>query len=100
MNRGDTLKILLDYTINGAPIEDMDLDEIEFTIGSRSFTMTDGDIAQDQETGKYSIILSQAATLSLGKTAAFQVRFKKGDEVTSTQIDTIRLGRSLSKEII
>lgn len=100
MNSGDTLKILLDYTINGTPIEDMDLDEIEFTIGSRSLTMTDGDIAQDQETGKYCLVLTQAITFALGKVATFQVRFKKDGEVTSTDGETIRIGRSLSKEII
>lgn len=99
-NKGDAFPIELDYFVNGVPIEDAELDEIEVTIGSRSFTLTGGDIQIDEETGKYSLILDQATTFSLGKVASFQVRFKKDGEVTSTDEETIRIGRSLSKEII
>lgn len=55
-NRGDTLPIVLDYTINGTPIEEWDLDEIEFTLGSRQFLLSKGDITQDPTTGKYQLV--------------------------------------------
>lgn len=100
MNKGDTLQIILDYMIDGTPIEEMDLDEIEFTIGAKSFKLTDDDITVDEGTGKYVLQLDQEDTFSLGGTADYQVRFRKGEKVTSTDIAEIKFGRSLSTEVI
>lgn len=100
MNKGDTLYIILDYTINGVPIEEMGLDEIEFIIGRKSFKLSEDEITVDEATGKYAVAIGQADTFALGGTSDFQVRFKKDGEVTSTDVDTIRLGKTLSKEVI
>lgn len=99
-NRGDTLPIILDYTINGIPIEEWDLDEIEFTFGSRQFLMTHGDITQDPITGKYQLVIGQAASLTLGGSTKYHVRFKKDGEVTSSDIGIFKIGASLSSNQI
>lgn len=100
MNEGDTLKIILNYTINGVPIEDLDLDEIEVTIGRKSYYLTEGDIVMDTDLHKYKLPLAQEDTFEMGGTTDFQVRFKKDEDVTSTKTDTIIIGRSLSREVI
>ena len=99
-NRGDTLPIILDYTINGTPIEEWDLDEIEFSLGSRQFTLSDEDISFDAVLGKYVLNIGQTTTLKLGGTTRYQVRFKKDGEVTSSDIGTIKIGASLSTKAI
>ena len=53
MNRGDTLYIILDYTVDDAPITEGQFDEIEFSIGNKQYTMTDGDIEWDSDLSKY-----------------------------------------------
>lgn len=95
-NRGDTLPIVLDYTINGTPIEEWDLDEIEFMLGSRQFLLSEGDITQDLDTGKYQLIIGQATSLQIGGATRYQVRFKKDGEVTSSDIGIIKIGAALS----
>ena len=100
MNEGDTLKIILNYTINGVPIEDLDLNEIEVTIGRKSYYLTEGDIVMDTDLHKYKLSLAQEDTFEMGGTTDFQVRFKKDEDVTSTKTDTIIIGRSLSREVI
>ena len=99
-NKGDTVPILLNYTIDGTPIEEMALDEIEFSLADLSYRLTEGQIAIDPASGKYRLMLSQETTLALDNVTDFQVRFKKGTDVTSTGINLIVLGDSKSKEVL
>ena len=99
-NRGDTLPIILDYTINGIPIEDWNLDEIEFSLGSRQFTLSHEDIVLDPVENKYTLLVGQATSLKLGGQTRYQVRFKKDGEVTSSDIGYIKIGASLSTTTI
>lgn len=98
MNRGDTLDIVLAYTVDGEPIQQGDFDEIEFSIGSKRYTLTDGDITWDEEHG-YIISIGQEDTLDMGR-AEYQVRFKKGSKVISSSVNTLILGKSISKTVI
>ena len=98
MNRGDTLDIVLAYTVDGEPIQEGDFDEIEFSIGSRRYTLTDGDITWDEGEG-YIISIGQEDTLDMGR-AEYQVRFKKGSKVISSSVNTLILGKSISKTVI
>ena len=99
-NKGDTLPILINYKIDGTPIEEANLDEIEFTLGNAHYTLTDNDISLDAETGKYCLCLSQETTLELNNISPFHIRFKKGTAVASTDIDFIIIGDSLSTEVL
>lgn len=100
ISKGDAFPVVLDYTLDGVPIEDADLDEIEFSVGSRSLTLTGGDIELDPTEGKYVVFISQAVTLKLGKIMRYKARFKKGTAVASTKIETMKIGASLSSKIL
>ena len=101
MNRGDTIDITLDYTIDGTPIEDADLDEIEFSIGTKRYTLSGEDFTTDPVTGKYKLFIDQADAFALGRSALqYQVRFRKGDIVISTDIDKLIIGATISTTVI
>ena len=101
MNKGDTIDITLDYTIDGTPIEDAALDEIEFSIGSKRYTLTNEDFTIDPVTGKYKLFIDQTDAFALGGSSLqYQVRFRKGDVVVSTNIDKLILGGTISSVVI
>lgn len=100
MNRGDTVQILLQYTVEGEAIQEGEFDEIEFSIGSKRFTLTDGGIVWDSEQAAYTIALSQEDTIALPGVQPYQIRFKKDDTVISSDIDTVEFGNSISKVIL
>lgn len=101
MNKGDTIDITLDYTIDGIPIEDYGLDEIEFCLGEKRYTLTGEDFDTDPVTGKLRIFIDQQAAFDLGTGAIpYQVRFRKGDVVTSTNIAKLSLGSIISTKVI
>ena len=102
MNRGDTVKIILDYTVDGAPIAENDFDEIEFTIGSKRYTLTGQTpgVVWDGDLGAYTVTLSQADTMALQGRNNYQIRLKKGSSVVSSGISTLTLGKSISRTTI
>ena len=51
MNSGDTVKIILNYTVDGVPISEGAFDEIEFSIGRKRYTLSDEEIAWDEAAG-------------------------------------------------
>ena len=97
-NQGDTIHLILDYTVNDTPLEQANQDEIEVYIGQTRYTLTDGDIVI--EGGKYGIDLSQEDTFALKRGAAFQLRVKIGTEVGSTSIEWIPIGSTISREVL
>lgn len=100
MNAGDTVNITLDYTIDGTPIEELELDEIEFSFCKKSYLLSAGDIAKDEVTGKYNVTVGQDATLGEHGIGEYQVRFKVDGAVVSDKPQDITIGRSLSSEVI
>lgn len=99
-NSGDTVKIILNYTVDGVPIAQGDFDEIEFCIGSKRYLLSKGDIVWDATAGAYTVSLSQADTFALNGTHNYQIRLKKDGEVVSSGISIINFGRSISKVTI
>lgn len=100
MNKGDTITIYLNYTVDGVPIAENDFDEIEFSIGSKRYTLTGEDIVWDESAGAYKVALSQADTFALGYDSRYQVRLKKDNTVISSGISVLSLGPTISKETI
>lgn len=104
INSGNTLYIVFNYTINNIPIELFeDLTDIEFTYRNKQYYLSNGDISKDEETGKYYILIQQEDNFIKScesTTAAYQTRFKIGDEVVSDDISYLYIGRSLSSEVI
>ena len=102
MNKGDTITIYLDYTVDGAPITEGQFDEIEFCIGSKRFTLTgqQNTITWDSEYGAYCVSLSQADTFALARDNRYQIRLKKDGEVISSGISVLQIGNTISKVTI
>ena len=100
MNKGDTISFILDYTLNGEPLEKDAYDVIEFAIGEKIFKTTDNKIVWDDEKGKYVINLTQEESFELPNIVKHQIRIKTNGEVVSSPIETLRLGNTISKEIL
>lgn len=99
-NRGDTYPIILDYTVNDVPLEDAELDEIEFYYGDNRYLLSTGDITLDEETGKYTVFVDQVQSFGLDDRTQYQIRVRKGVIVSSPKIDKIKIGEAISREVI
>lgn len=99
-NNGDTLQLLLDYTVNGDPLEEYEPDEIEFCIGDNRFLLSDGTVSIDEATGKYSVSVSQSESFLLSALTWYQIRIRKGTEVISSGMDKLNIGPSISDEVV
>ena len=105
MNEGDTLKIILNYTVDGQPIEENQFDEIEFSIGNKRYTLASG-VTWDSGISKYTIFISQADSFALGTYMGrngfvyYQLRLRSGVDVVSTKKKKLFLGDTISDKII
>lgn len=115
-NRGDTIDVSLAYTIDGEPITEGQFDEIEVYIGENRYTLegetistTVGNtttteiihqIVWDSELGMYTIFVSQEDSFKLTTKTEYQVRFKLGTKVFSSNIKYMPIGKTLSNEVI
>lgn len=99
-NRGDTIDITLAYTIDGEPITEGQFDEIEVYIGENRYTLTEGTIQWNSEQEMYTIFVRQEASLKLTTRTEYQVRFRMGTKVISSNIKYIPIGKTLSNEVI
>ena len=118
MNRGDTAYLMLNYTINGDPLQENAYQEIELQINRQSSSdsikklLSDNSIRwgtltyEDNEghtqsfTGYYAS-LSQEETFSLsaGKSNV-QLRIMVNDEVGSSDVSSFDLGQVLSTKVL
>lgn len=116
-NQGDTACLILNYQLNGQPLEENAYDEIEFQINPQDNAnsikklLSKGEIewetvdyeeddVQKQFTG-YVTYLSQEETFTLRRgTSECQIRILVGDEVGSSDITDLSLGRVLSKKVL
>lgn len=96
MNKGDTVNVILDFTLDGEPIKPGDFDEIEFTFGNKQYTLTDGGVTFDAEEDVFKVFVSQADSLALPDVFEYQARFRKGIEVYSMKAQKGALGKTLS----
>lgn len=117
MNRGDTCYLMLNYTINGEPMVEGAYQEIELQINEQASRksvkklLSKGEIQwgtltyeEDEEektfTGYY-VHLSQEETFVLERNInEVQIRVMMSDEVGSSAIAELDVGRTLSKEVL
>lgn len=99
-NRGDTLDITLNYTINGQPIEQGQFSEIEVYIGENRYTLTGNDIEWDSEQNAYVLFVDQEDSFKLTNKTEYQVRFKIGTRVISSNVKYMAIGKTLSNTVI
>ena len=97
-NNGDTVHIILEHTVNGVPLEDADLDDIELTVGNKQYTVSGGDIELIE--GKFELFLDQEDTFALDSKTPYHIRIVKDGEVGSPEIKSFPVGGALSDKII
>lgn len=118
MNRGDTSFLMLQYTINGDPLVEGDYEEIELTINEDSSfrcvkkLLSKGEIewgvlnyldneGHSQTFTGYYAHLSQEETFKLARGQnEVQLRILDNDEVGSSAVSSMTLGRVLSSEVL
>ena len=99
--RGDTIKIILDYSYNGEPIEDGTFDDIVFQVneegseGAYTFKTSDSTITTDADSGKYCVQFDQTKSLTLPRTIKYQLTIKSSSEVYSSDIGSMTLDELL-----
>lgn len=99
INKGDALPIYLDFTVNDTPLVEAELDEIEVYFGDNRYLLSDGTIQLDGD--YYYFFLSQEDSFKLDRMyTEYQIRVKKGDEVSSTFVGKMHVGKVLSREVI
>ena len=117
MNRGDTVSLMLDYQVNGSPLEEGAYSEMELQINNENSSkaikklLSDGGIAwktinyenngsTETFTG-YVAELSQEETfkLSAGQSMV-QLRIRIGNQVGSSESSMFMLGAVLSTKVI
>lgn len=118
-NRGDTAYLLLNYTLNGEPLQQDAYQEIEFQINkqgnlnaikklystgdifwSSDFTYVDEE-GQEQSFVGYVCKLSQEETFALSDGISdVQLRVMLNDEVGSSAYSQLDIGKVLSRKVL
>lgn len=96
VNHGDTLYIQLDYTLDGLPLHEYIWDDIEFMFGTYRYTLLQGTIVYDNEVGNYCVSISQQQTFASPDIVEYQIRLYKDNEVVSSKVGRMPLGKVLS----
>ena len=107
MNKGDTIRLILDYSINEDPITEGQFDDLELQLNKDAFgkfhlkkLLSQNDITWDAELGKYVCHLSQEETFNLPNVVEYQLRCYDDGSVVSSRIDRFFIGDTLSKEVL
>lgn len=117
INRGDTGYLMLNYTLNGDPLEEGAYQEIELQINTQGATrsikklLTAGDIQwgtltyveesiEKTFTGYFAYLTQEETFLLKEGNTDVQVRIMLNDEVGSSAISPIKLGETLSKKVL
>lgn len=100
IRHGDSLDIVLGYTVNGETIYEGDCEELEFYFGGNRYTLTGGTITWSATDSAYMISLSQEDTFSLPDIVAYQLRVKKDEKVGASEIELINIGKVISQEVL
>lgn len=107
MNKGDTLDIVIDYTIDGEAFAKDQFQEIELQFENQydsskyvKLLLSNGDITWDEEAGKYVTALTQEQTFRLSPVCNYQLRVMAGDIVVSSEIGSMTMGDTLSRKVL
>ena len=107
MNKGDSLRLVLDFSVNGKEIEQEQFEEIELQLNKEGYggycvklLLSKGDMEWDEELSKYVAFLPQEETFKLSEMVEYQLRCYKDGTVISSNIGHFRLGEVLSRRIL
>ena len=107
-NRGDTIDLILNISIDGNPIEEGYADDIEIQFNYQSETasvkklLSNEDIYWSETQGKYALRLSQKDTFRLSEeVGGVQCRiYRNGVVISSTIKEDFNLGDVLSRKVL
>ena len=99
-NQGDTITLILDYTVDSVPLVDYNPDEIEFSLGEKQYTMSGNAISIDSVSGKYAVNIGQADSFELEGSTKYQIRIKKSGQVISSKEKRMVIGDSISRVVL
>ena len=104
MNKGDTLRLILDFPVNGKDITQDQFDELELQINPESFgkyfvklLKSKGELFWSDEFNKYVAIVNEENSFKLSEHNTYQLRCYKDGAVISSKIGHFDLGNVLSK---
>ena len=107
MNKGDSIRLVLDYSVNAKEIEKDQFEEIELQLNKESFgkyhiklLLSRGEIECDDEIKKYVAFLPQEESYKLPNKVDYQLRCYDNGSVISSNIGFFFLGDILSKEML
>lgn len=107
MNKGDTLRLILDFSVAGKEITEDQFDEIELQLNPESYgkyniklLKSKGEIAWDSELNKFVGFITQENSFKLSDHNEYQLRCYMNGSVISSNIGHFCLGDVLSRMVI
>lgn len=107
MNKGDSIRLILDYSVNGKDIVQDQFDDLELQLNKESFgryhikmLLSRGEMAWDEDLQKYVAFLPQEESYKLPNVVDYQLRCYKNGSVISSNIGHFFMGDILSKEML
>ena len=104
MNKGDSIRLILDYSINGKDIEKDQFEDLELQLNKESFgkyhvklLLSKGDMEWDESLKKYVVFLPQEESYKLPDFVEYQLRCYSLGSVVSSNIGRFFLGEILSR---
>ena len=97
---GNTADIVLLYLVNGQSITEGMCDEMEFYFGGNRYTLTGGEITWSLTDNAYMVSLTQEETFALPSICKYQLRVKIGEKVGGSDVEEIKIGDTISKEVL
>ena len=98
--KGETALIILDYTVNGEPLDEFQPDELEFSFGGIQYLLSDGGLIWDEGEQAFVLPLTQEQTFALPKACAYQLRVMKDGLVKPSATGYLLVGPSESSNVL
>ena len=107
MNKGDSIRLILDYSVNGKEIKKDQFEDLELQLNKESFgkyhiklVLSRGEMAWDEDLQKYVAFLPQEESFKLPNKVDYQLRCYNNGSVISSNIGFFFMGDILSKEML
>ena len=107
MNKGDSIRLVLDYSVNGKEIKKDQFEDLELQLNKESFgkyhvklLLSRGEMAWDEDLQKYVAYLPQEESFKLPNKVEYQLRCYNDGSVISSNIGFFFMGDILSKEML
>lgn len=100
VKHGNTLRLILGYFVNGKPITEGMCEEMEFSIGSLKFYLSQDDIVWSALDNGYEVRMTQEQTFGFPDVVPYQLRVKVDGEVGGSDVEYLDIGQTISQEVL